>query len=191
MNRVVSLFAGAAVVIALHADARACDPAFNEPHTIDASMQAADQTPPTLPAIPPPQYHHADDSSGCGGSKCGDFTHVAFQALATDDTTLAGRIGYRFTLESGNAQGVDLPTTAIEPVAGVIRLGVDQGTVGFDFVLQVVAIDLAGNESAAQSVRVVHSSDSECSLAPGGGSRPGLGSVAVIALIVAAHRRRR
>jgi MYXO-CTERM domain-containing protein len=190
MNRWVSLSVTAAVVVILRADARACDPAVEAPHAVDTSMQATDQTPPTLPAIPTPEFHHADDSSGCGGSKCGEFSHVAIQAVATDDMTLAGRIGYRFTLESGSAQGVNIPTTAIEPVAGVIRLGVDQNTVGFDFVLQVVAIDLAGNMSAPQSLRVEHFSDSECSLAPGG-ARPGLGWLAMIALIVAVRQRRR
>jgi len=53
-----------------------------------------------------------------------------------------------------------------------------------------VAIDLAGNESAPQTVHVEHHSDS-CSIAGARPSRPGLGWIALVALIVTAYRRRR
>ena len=190
MNRLVSLVVGAAVLIAWRSGARACDAAYNEPHTVDTSMQATDQTPPTLPAIPTPQLHYAEDSSGCGGSKCGDFTHIAIQALATDDTTLAGRIGHRFMLESGTAQGVNLPTTPIEPIAGVIRIGFDPNAAALDFTLQVVAIDLAGNESAPESVRINDDSGHACAI--GQGRRSPTAWTGLLALLaVAALRRRR
>ena len=104
MNRLCSLAVVATVVCALRVDARACDPVGTFPHTVDMSMQAADQTPPTLPAIPAPIVHYADDTSdgvGCGGAKCGDVTYVGIPAVATDDMTDRYRIGYRLSLESG------------------------------------------------------------------------------------------
>ncbi|HEY7375108.1 MAG TPA: hypothetical protein VIF57_23300 [Polyangia bacterium] len=54
MNRLCSAAVVATVVAVLRADARACDPVGDFPHTVDPSMQAADQTPPNLPALPAP-----------------------------------------------------------------------------------------------------------------------------------------
>jgi hypothetical protein len=158
MNRLLPLVAGVSVVAALRADARACEPVGQFNHTVDPSMQATDQTPPTLPAIPAPVIHLADTSfadNGCGGAKCGDVNHIEIAAVATDDMTAPDRIGYRFALVDGALPAnVALPTTAIEPLSGMLRIFFPDGTGAFDFTLEVVAIDLAGNESAPQSVRV-------------------------------------
>jgi MYXO-CTERM domain-containing protein len=156
-------------------------------------MQAADQTPPTLPAIPAPMIHYADDTSdgvGCGGAKCGDVTYVGIAAVATDDTTDRYRIGYRFSLESGTLpSNFALPTTAVDPNGDVVRIFFNAEIDSFDFTLQVVAIDLAGNESAPQSVRVVQTTHA-CAVAgaPTGGSRFGW-LVLAAGLVLAARRR--
>ncbi len=196
MNRLCSLVVVASVVAALRVDARACSPVPTFPHTVDPSMQATDQTPPTLPAIPPPQFHYDDDSSsdlnGCT-PKCGGATYVGIPAVATDDMTNRYSIGYRLTLESGTLPpDLALPATAINPTGDVVRVFFNRDTTGsFVFTLQVVAIDLAGNESAPQTVVVDNHTDSECSIANGRTSRSGLGWIALAALIVTAYRRRR
>lgn len=194
MNRFCSLAVVATAVAVLPADARACDPVGDFPHTVDPSMQTTDQTPPTLPAIPAPAIHYgADDSSGCGGAKCGDATYVGIAAVATDDMTPPAGIGYRLSLTDGSLPpNTTLPTTAIDPLVDQVRVYFPHDTVGFDFTLQVVAIDRAGNESQPQTVHVHHFESSECSLGRGGGSaRPVLGWIAVTVLIGAARRRRR
>jgi len=192
MNRLLSLVIVATVVTALRADARACSPIDPNKHVVDTSMQATDHTPPTLPAIPPPEFHFADDSSdglGCG-PMCTPFSFVKIPAVATDDTTAPGAIGYRLTLDSGTLPpGVVLPITATDPHGDAVLVFIGNEATSLDFTLQVVAIDLAGNESAPQTVHVEHHSDS-CSIAGARPSRPGLGWIALVALIVTAYRRR-
>jgi len=192
MNRLLSLVIVATVVTALRADARACSPIPTYEHEVDTSMQATDHTPPTLPAIPPPEFHYADDSPdiGCGPS-CTPSSSIGIPAVATDDMTDRYSIGYRLTLESGTLpQGVTLPAKDIDPNGDVVRVFIGHETTEMDFTLRVVAIDLAGNESAPQTVRVEHHPDS-CSIAGARPSRPGLGWIALVALIVTAYRRRR
>jgi MYXO-CTERM domain-containing protein len=193
MNRLCSAAVVATVVVVLRADARACDPVGDFPHTVDPSMQAADQTPPSLPAIPAPTVHYgADDSSGCGGAKCGDATYIGIAALATDDMTAADHIGYRLSLVDGTLPAnTTLPTTAIDPFLDQVRVYFPHDTVAFDFTLQVVAIDRAGNESAPQTVRVTDDSGHACAVARGRAGRTDLGWAALLALLAVASRQRR
>jgi len=193
MNRVFLLAVVAIVVAALRRDARACDPVTPWTHMLDTTMQATDHTPPTLPATPAPQIHFEEDSAtdGCAG-KCGDGNWVGIPAVATDDQTEAGRIGYRLSLASGTIpQDMSLPVTDIEPLFGLVRVYFNRDTVtSWDFTVQVIAIDLAGNESAPQMVRLEHS-DSGCAVTGARRVRFGLGWLAFLALIVTAYRRRR
>ena len=194
MNRLIPpLLAGVVVVAAPWSDARACDPIGQFNHTIDPSMQPADQTPPTLPALPSAMLHYAQDSAGCGAAKCGDATFAAIPAVATDDMTPAQQIGYRVSLASGTLPAdFSLPATAVDPIAGFIRLYFNADTASsFDFTLQVVAIDLAGNESEPQTVRVTDDSGHACAVARGRASRTDLGWAAPLALLALAYRRRR
>jgi hypothetical protein len=194
MNRLSSLVVVATVVGALRVDARACKPSPIVPHTVDTSLQATDRTSPTLPAIPAATIHYAGDTSdgvGCD-AKCGDTTYVGIPSVATDDMTDRYRIGYRFSLESGSLpSGFALPATAIEPNGDIVRIFFDGDVDSFAFTLQVVAIDLAGNESAPQSVRVVEVSHA-CAVAGTPLRRVRFGwSVLVAGLVLAARRRGR
>ena len=67
----------------------------------------------------------------------------------------------------------------------------DSSGEAFDFTLQVVAIDLAGNESAPQTVRVHDDPPGLCAVARGGVSRSGRAVLVMAALLLAARRRRR
>ena len=184
----------AAFIVLPRTDARGCEPIGYPTHLIVSSM-AMDQTPPTLSAVGLPEFHFAsgDSKGGCGGSYCPDVGTITIPVTATDDWTKPAQIGYRLTLIMGTlAPGLMLPVDAIEPGGSLLRLYWDSTTGhSVDFTLQVVAIDLAGNESAPQMVRVEYHADSECSI---GGARPsrfGLGGIAILALIVTAYRRRR
>ena len=105
------------------------------------------------------------------------------------------RIGYLFTLVSGSLpQGLELPG-AVEPFAGELGFiwidGRTNDQEPIDFTVRVVAIDLAGNESAPQMVRVTDDGDAGggCAI---GHARPyarGLVWVTVVALLLAARRR--
>jgi hypothetical protein len=113
--------------------------------------------------------------------------------VATDDMTPRARIGYRLSLESGTLPlDVALPVNAIEPNGDLVQVQFNSETTAwFNFTLQVVAIDLAGNESPPQTVVVHPSHGQDCSVARARASRPGLGWIALVALLVTAYRRRR
>jgi MYXO-CTERM domain-containing protein len=194
MNRLFYLPIIAATAAAMTRDARACEPLGYITHTVDPSMQATDQMPPTLPAIPPAQFHFANDDSrgGCGGSYCPDVGSIQITVAATDDWTKPGQIGYRLSLVAGAlAPGLMLPADAIEPGGSLLQLYWDSTTGRpVDFTLQVVAIDLAGNESAPQTVRVKNDSGHACAVAQTD-AHPGAAGITLLALIATAYGRRR
>jgi len=184
----------ALVVAATHTDARACKRLGPITHEVDAAMQATDHTPPTLPGIPRAQLHYGEGSQAGCGSDCPDVGFISIPADATDDMSAAGKIGYRYTLAAGELPpGLTLPATAVE------RNGSDavvldwDSTTGrpVDFTLQVVAIDLAGNESAPQSVSITDDRSHACAVARGQASRSGLAWIMLVALVASRRQRRR
>ena len=194
MRRLQSILIAAAPLawLVFPGPARACKPAGQSAHTVISSMQATDQTPPTLPALPPAEVHRSDGSNqgGCGESSCRDVGIVSIAALATDDMTAPERIGYRFTLESGTLPAsFTLPTIAIEGTR--LRWDADTGDEAIDFTLRVVAIDLAGNESAPQTVRVADDPGGACAVARPRRSGAGPAALFVASLLLTARRRRR
>jgi hypothetical protein len=196
MNRLALLLSLAVAIGSLSSPrrARACKPLGHTTHVINPAMQAMDQTPPTLPAIPPPELHFAsDDSKGCGDDYCPDVGAIFIPALATDDWTKPGQIGYRLSLVAGTlAPGLSLPVDAIEPGGDRLHLYWDSTTGRpVDLTLQVVAIDLAGNESAPQTVRVAHDPGGACAIARGRPSRSATPWLALAAVLIAVHRSRR
>ena len=182
-----------AAVAGLAPDARACSPLGYPSHVVIPSMQATDQTPPTLPAIPPPEIHRSDGSGQGCDNYCPSVGSIRIAALATDDMTAPDKIGYRFTLEAGALpEGFSLPAADIEtagPSVGLFWSG-DTRDEAVDFTLQVIAIDLAGNESAPQTVRVAHDPGGACAVAGGAGRRAPLAGLLLAALLVAARRSR-
>ncbi len=183
--------------LAFSAPARACSPPLGgTPHNAMPSMQATDQVAPTLPAIPDAGIHRSDGSgrNACGPD-CPDLGRISIAAVATDDMTAPGAIGYRFTLQAGTLPaGFNLPAFAMDaggPYVTLFWSDDDSSGEAFDFALQVVAIDLAGNESAPQTVRVHDDPPGLCAVAHGGVSPSGRAALVVAALLLAARRRRR
>ena len=202
MRLLASLAAVVAIVAAARADARACSVAAPTPHVFDPSMAATDMVPPTLPP-PTVTVSRGRREVGCGGrSTCDDIGNIRIAVAATDDVTPAEHIGYRMTLEGfgppnggGLPRGLTLPTDALDPVAGEVVLVWDDIADGeaedFSFVVRVVAVDLAGNESEPQVLPIWDGRGGDCAV--GGGNRwTGLPAVvAAVALALAAIRRRR
>jgi hypothetical protein len=192
MHRLSFVLVAAAVVAAPRTDARACMPLGGAAHVVIASMQATDQVPPALPAIPPPDIHRSDGSNqgGCG-TDCPDVGIVSFAAVATDDTTPPDKIGYRFTLAAGQLPaGFTLPAAALDPQSVSVSLfwSADRGQ-PIDFTLSVVAIDAAGNESPPQTVRVADDPGG-CAIAHPRPHARGLAWIALLSLIAARRRRK-
>jgi hypothetical protein len=108
--------------------------------------------------------------------------------LAMDDMTPADRIGYRVNLVSGPPPG---PTTGLSvpslgTPAGSLQLFWDGGD-DFDFTIQLIAIDAAGNESEPRTVRITDGNEG-CNVGHRAASN-GL-ALAVLALALASARAR-
>jgi hypothetical protein len=181
--------------------ASACSIA-SQPHIIDPTMQAIDRVAPTLPPISGVTVKRGQGPQGNGCeqtvSSCDDLGIIEIPAEATDDRTPPERIGYRFSIVAGAAPvGFSLPTDALEPVAlGKVWLAWIDGAVdnqeAFDVTFGVVAIDLAGNESAPQTIRVQQGAKSGgCDLSARGATWPAALRGALLALLVMIARRPR
>jgi hypothetical protein len=196
--------AGVAGVASRPAPARACSFAAPPVHVVDPAMQATDQTAPTLSPIPAPTIARGFAPGGCSGSasSCDDLGIIQIQTKAMDDMTPTEKIGFRITLAAGTLPaGFTLPADALDldpgyPIVALIWIdGATNDQDAIDFTLSIVAIDLAGNESAPQTV-VVHDDGGSgggggCRLSSGRGSTPAAICVAFLALLLVARRRRR
>jgi hypothetical protein len=170
--------------------ARACDPAFPSPHTIDPAQVGVDQTPPQLaqPMVAELQNHDVGGGGCMGTGKCGWEHSVILTNLATDDLTPVERIGYRVTLVAGAA--TFLTTGGGQPIVGSsdgsLMLFWD-GENDFDFTLQLIAVDAAGNESEPRTVRI-NQGGGGCSIVHRRASYGFTLAVLALALAIAAAR---
>ena len=195
------LIVAAAAVAGLPADARACSISGPIEHVVDPSMQATDQTPPTLPPNLETTIKRGmgPQQQGCGqgSSSCDDLGVITIAARATDDVTPPTRIGYRLTLAAGSTPaGLQLPSSPVEFAGGggVALAWLDGATDDqepINFTLQVVAIDLAGNESAPQTVRIRDDSGHACAVARGHRGWGALAAAAVAAMFLRVRNRSR
>jgi hypothetical protein len=186
---------GLAVLVVLTASsftgrARACDPWVPSQQIIDPAQVGVDQTPPQL-AQPSVAELHTTDTGGTGCTpKCGSDHSARLANLATDDTTPVDKIGYRVALVAGAAANL---STGLRNDIAVLATPVGltvfwDGDDDFDFTIQVVAVDAAGNESAPRTV-TISSGGGGCSV---GHRRVGDGvALAVITLALATARARR
>ena len=203
--RRLSLLVAAAIaagVASAPADARACSLVGPQPHIVDPALQASDQVPPTLPAPLPARIKRGElaQQTGCGSqvSSCDDLGIIYITAQATDDMTPPEKIGYRLSLESGMLPaGLTLPPDAIEPgnrATNCCCTGPTAPTSRHSpSRCRLVAIDLAGNESAPQIMLIAdeQAGHAACAVARGRVSRPWLAGIAAVAVLLATRRRRR
>jgi hypothetical protein len=197
MKRLAVLLAIAGLAGALGRPARACSFSGPAPYVIDASMQATDHVPPTLPPLSVASLQRGKANEGCSVNSCAGIASLAIAGAATDDVTPAAGIGYRFSLVDGAlpmsfAILLDQPSRATV-ADGKIWFNWDDSTADhepIDFTLQVVAIDEAGNESAPQTVLVSHDAGDGCAVAGGSARRRPLAWFAGLALAGALVARR-
>ncbi len=165
----VAIIAAAGLVSMTSSGAAACSLAAPEPHTLDTAEQAVDTTPPDAPSLLELRVVRGQgpQSAGCGGSSatsCDDIGQIGLNLLAVDDRTDTARIGYRITLAGGSLpSGLLLPDEAVRSNSAngewIWLHWIDGATDDqerIDFSLTVIAVDLAGNESApAASIDIV------------------------------------
>lgn len=168
--------------------ARACELAAPSPHTVDPAQVGVDQTPPQLAQPTVTELQNLEPAGGGCSPKCGWEHSAKLMNLATDDMTAVDRIGYRVTLVAGPAPGPTTGSTkpSLAGYDGSLTLFWD-GDDDFDFTIQLIAIDAAGNESAPQTVQIT-SGGGGCSV---GHRCSGNGfALAVLALALASARAR-
>ena len=161
--------------------ARTCDPATPFLHTINPAQVGVDQTPPQLGEVAVAELRNVEHGffhDGCAG-KCGWDHSARLINLGTDDMTPVDRIGYRVTLVAGAASALTTGggRAILGDAGGSLTLFWD-GDDDFDFTLQLIAVDAAGNESAPKTVHV--SDGGGCSVS-GRRARDGF-ALAVVAL---------
>jgi hypothetical protein len=175
----------------------ACSLIQPAPHTVDATMQGIDQTPPALSALALDSVHRSDPPSGCGGGagdSCEGLASMSIRVAASDDTSQSDQIGFLIAFVGGRPpSGLYLPLNPIRPGSdGLLWFhwsDLDPDA-ELDFSLDVVPVDLAGNFGTPGAVRIKDGGSGGCRIA--GSSRRSLaGSVSLLALAVLALRARR
>lgn len=129
----------------------------SSPHLLDPAF-AADTTAPgavtasALVEVPPTR-----DGGGCGATPlCGDGgSFLVVFVDATDDRTPAGRLGYRLEVVGGQVPaGFTLPTEALAPDGGEVRIRIATARAPFSVEVAVRAVDLNGNEGPATVITI-------------------------------------
>jgi len=172
--------------------ADACSRIGPVPHVIDDALVGVDRTPPTLPKPVVAQVSRHDGTGCTSSDSCGDFSAANITNLATDDMTVANRMGYRFAVVAGTLPaGLDLPTGVVDWTLpdGSLWLNWPGDGDDVDFTLELVAVDAAGNESSPQTVRV-YDDTGACSIGRRNGFNGAALAIIVFALAIAKRRRR-
>jgi hypothetical protein len=187
---------GFAVLVAHSRPAHSCSRLTLEPHTTQPDEAAADSTAPEPPRITgvTVDRSYGPRSEGCSGgseSSCDGTGTIGFElAEGADDRTTPDQLGYRIERVAG-----DLPTGVVLPGAVRAHDGwlwlefTDPGPDDqdeIDVTFRIVAVDLAGNESAPSArARARDPGDEGCALARGrGGSAGPLMALALAGWIV-------
>jgi uncharacterized protein (TIGR03382 family) len=154
----------------------ACSLLNPQPFEIDPAMQATDHQPPVLTglAVTDIKRGRGPESTGCGssGSSCDDLGWIGINPAVTDDHTPAEKLGFLVSVVGGKLpQGLDVPAEPLRlPLPGQQIVlswldGASDDQEPFDFTLSVVALDLAGNESAPVEVHVSNDGGGGCNIA--------------------------
>ena len=193
MGRSIAVVA-VAVAIALHAPrpASACSLAENQEQMLD-SAHATDITAPSVVTVSAMLYHSEDDGGGCNEvSSCGDIASIGITVMATDNATPTERLGYQIQLVGGEPpRGFRLPTFAVSPFStDTLWFYYDASDhSGFSMDLEIRARDLNGNLGPPMVLSIEEEPAGGCRTEPA--PALGLGTIAVLALVLRRRRRSR
>ena len=192
-------------ILAVEPSARACSLAAPTPYPVDPAAHAVDTESPSGVKVSNIVVKRGRGSGqGCGGgnaeaSSCDDLGWVTFAVTADDDQTLPDEMGYAISVARGKApfaaSQIERP---IRPQSdGSLMLwwldGATDMQEDLDFVLEVRAVDMAGNASLGGASVPVFDGNTACRIGGGRGSSRGVlvAGAALVALIVAGRRRPR
>lgn len=171
--------------------AGACSLAGNGIHQVDPA-HAADTTPPGAVTATGLAIERYQDSSAPCVAGCGDRGYITFEPSASDDATPAELVGYQLRVVRGTPpRGLqDVEDYAITTYGGPAYFYFDYDAPGFDFDLEVRAVDLNGNLGPPLILQIADAPESE-GCAAGSGRHPlATWGFAIAALAFVLRRRR-
>lgn len=147
-------------VTVLPRTAGACSLAGNDDHHLDPA-HAGDTTPPSLATASAELVWHEDDDGGggCGSTvaSCGSYGLITLAVAATDDAAPADDLGYQLRVIAGvPPSGLNLPAQNVRAFSGELLVYFDYSSPGFDFDLEIRAVDLNGNLGPPSVVSISH-----------------------------------
>lgn len=188
MGRLASA-AGFAAVFLSSATALACRLA--PPAEFEIVADPTDTVPPHIAVAEVADIIRGGQSDGCTGGRdsCSDVARVVLSLTATDDVSEQSAIGFRVRLVEGTiGPGARPVTYAVDVSRAPFILGwAETDPESFRAVLEVVAVDRAGNTSAPTLLEV---EDGGLACAAGGGGLRSVWGFAPVALAIVAIVRR-
>jgi len=157
----------------------------------------SDTTPPQITEAAVFDLVRGSDGQGCSGSRnsCDDIARLVLDLAATDDVSGPADIGFRVRVVEGSLPN-GVPPAAYTVDVSSMRFQsawAETDAQSFSAVLEIVAVDRAGNESAPQRL-AVDGGGLACSASNGGfGAALGFAPLALVLALIArrAQRRRR
>jgi len=125
-------------------------------HVVDPAF-AGDAVAPSAVTATFSVIHPSNEGSrGCAPIDCGPgVPHIDLDVVATDDRAPTDRLGYHLTVLSGEPPGgLSLPSGPVLTAYGdlLLRFAADAG--GFNFALEVRAVDLNGNVGPPSTITI-------------------------------------
>ncbi len=123
------------------------------PHNLDPSEQGVDLEPPTLAGAKVLQIVRGIGHGATPFSSCDDIGLITIEVDSKDDRTPPDKLGYRVTVIGGVLPDGFAPISGDRRAIGKNKLslvwvdGASNAQEYFDFTVEIIAIDLAGNES--------------------------------------------
>jgi hypothetical protein len=164
MHKLAVLSLAGSMVVGAQTRALACSRAAPILHVIDIALAATDTSAPSTPDAVSAEVVRTlgklCDGDSCIQSTCGDTATVVVRfTLSTDDQSGPTQIGYQLIAAEGKMlpdalkAGATIANVApLTPTSGMLQFSVDfDAAVELDTSAQLVAIDAAGNPSAASA----------------------------------------
>ncbi len=181
------------VVLLVTGTALACR--IGPPPEFLAAANPSDTTPPQITEAAVFDLARGSDGQGCSGarSSCDDIARLVLDLAATDDVSGRAEIGFRVRVVEGS-----LPN-GVRPAAYTVDVSsmrfqsawAETDAKSFSAVLEIVAVDRAGNESAPRRL-TVEGGGLACSASNGGfGAALGFAPLALVLALIARRAQRR